>query len=62
MTEIEDNIDRSRQWQRRFDLFGIENHQEWCVLMGLWETSVWIFDSVLIYKMMKGLNPGQHND
>jgi len=61
MTEIEHSTNRAQKWRHRFNLFGVENHREWCVLTGLWETSVWIFDSVLIYKTMKGLNPNKEN-
>ncbi|KKM05722.1 hypothetical protein LCGC14_1751310 [marine sediment metagenome] len=39
MNEINHNAKRAQDWRRTFTSMGSRNHYEWCIRIGLWETS-----------------------
>ncbi|KKM05720.1 hypothetical protein LCGC14_1751290 [marine sediment metagenome] len=48
MTEIESSVERAQKWQRFLNT-GIDRNRifryEWCVIVGLYETAVWVNDN-----------------
>lgn len=41
MTEIEQRIERAQHWRQMLDRINITYHWEWCIHVGLLETSGW---------------------
>lgn len=41
MTEIEHKAERAQHWRQMLDRINIAYHWEWCIHVGLWETSGW---------------------
>lgn len=42
MIEIEQRANRIRTWQQLFNEYGIEEHDDWCICVGLCETAGWV--------------------
>lgn len=42
MNEIKINAERIRMWQRLYNKYGVDEHDEWCICVGLYETAGWI--------------------
>ncbi len=41
MNEIEYRADRAQDWRQHLDRISVAYHWEWCIHVGLWETSGW---------------------
>jgi len=59
MNEIRYRAVRAKAVRRGFTKLGTYNQSDWCLLLGLWETSGYVPSSVDGYKMLKWVKPGQ---
>ena len=41
MNEIKQKAERAQHWRKILDLCGVKHHWEWCLYVGLCETSTW---------------------
>ena len=62
MNEIEYRLEHAQWCHQRLLEADPDCQWEWCVYTGLWETSVWTYNSLISYRLMQDLNPGQRNE
>lgn len=63
MNEIEYRLEHAQWCHHRFLKEGLDCQWQWCESIGLWETSIWTYNSSIIsYKLMQDLNPGHRGE